>query len=194
MGFRRLFIGFLAGYTDGDGSLGIYSGNKRYICNSIQIGTEDVGILKDVEEKLTEYGYHPKLYLKKREGKRSSYGEYKDDFWQLLITRKDEDLKLLQELPIQHNDKVRMKSLILDTKDATYWSEVEGRVIALRKQISDEIKRYKLAAEEEYKRRQGLGTTRPREGSTASSDSSIQDLKPFYNYYNAKHKKLVNGY
>jgi len=80
MGFRRLFIGFLAGYTDGDGSLGIYSGNKRYICNSIQIGSEDITILKDVKEKLTEFKYHPTLRISCKRGTPNKFGPYKRDF------------------------------------------------------------------------------------------------------------------
>ena len=76
---RILFMGFLAGYTDGEGSLGIYPIHK-YIHHTINIQSEDTGILKDTKEKLTEYGYHPVLYLAHKKGRKSGYGTLNKDF------------------------------------------------------------------------------------------------------------------
>ena len=141
---RTLFMRFLAGYTDGDGSLGLYRVDRHYIIRKVAIETQDVDILRDIKEKLTEYGYHPALYLTSKKGTLNNYGPYNKDLWHIHIDRKDEDLKLLQELPLRHQDKIRIKSLILDTKDAILWPEVEGKIVALRKKFSDEIERYKL--------------------------------------------------
>ena len=115
----------------------------------IDIGTEDIGVLKHIKEVLTEYGCHPILHLTHKKGIKTGYGVHSSDLWQLCIGKKDDVLTLLQELPLQHNDKVRMKDLTLDTKDATYWSEIKGRVVALRKQIGDEIDQFKLESERE---------------------------------------------
>ena len=160
----RLFMSFLAGYTDGEGCLSISRANCRYILRTIVITTQDVDILKDIKEKLAEYGYNPILYLVCKKGTLNHFGPCNKDMWQLCIQRKDEVLKCLQELPIQHNDKIRMKRLMLDTKDATHWSEVEGMVMALRKQISDGKGRCRLEAEKEYKKHRGAVPHVPERG------------------------------
>jgi len=54
------------------------------------------------------------------------------------MQRKAEVIKLLQELPIRHNDKIRMKDFILDTKDALSWSGIEERARELRKKTEEE--------------------------------------------------------
>ena len=71
------------------------------------------------------------------------------------MQRREDAIKLLQERPLRHNHKVRMKNLILETRDAIYWSEVEGRVRALRKQINDDIGQCKYDARIEYKTKHG---------------------------------------
>jgi len=92
---------FLAGYADGDGSLGIYPyenkhSKRKCVIRKVSIGSEDVGILKDVKEKLTEYGYHPLFYLARKKCKHIiGFGPYNRDLWFLHIDRKNEVLDLL---------------------------------------------------------------------------------------------------
>jgi len=90
-----------------------------------------------------------------------------NDLWYLRMDRKEDVPKLLQELPIRHKEKTRKKSLILDTKDAKRWPEVEERVMALRKQIRNEREQCRLEAERGYNRRhEGSVPSAPLSGGT----------------------------
>ena len=77
---KKLFMQFLAAYDDGEGTLGIYprKDGKYFHCD-IRIASEDVGILKDAKEKLTEHGYHPSLFLKNERGFLTSFGPLSND-------------------------------------------------------------------------------------------------------------------
>ena len=90
-----------------------------------------------------------------KKGEKSGFGRFNKDYWRIDVARKEEVLNLLRELPVQHEDKIRMKNMILDTEDAKLWSEVDERVAALRKQIGDEIEQCRLKSKMEYERRHG---------------------------------------
>jgi len=92
---------------------------------------------------------------------------FNDDFWEIVIGRKEDIPRFLREVPLRHKDKIKKKNIIFDTKDATRWSEVESEVMALRKRISDEITRCKLEAEVEYQRRHSSLRLAPRKGNIA---------------------------
>jgi len=47
---RAVFMWFLAGYTDSNGSLGLYRVDRHYIFRTLRIGTQDIAILNDVKK------------------------------------------------------------------------------------------------------------------------------------------------
>ena len=106
----KIFMSFLAGYADGEGTLTITPNNKKNVIRWFIIGSEDIGILRDIKGKLTEDGYHLTLHITARKGEKRGYGTLSKDLWRLGIYRKDEVLKLLRELPLRHKDKLDGKS------------------------------------------------------------------------------------
>lgn len=150
------FLAFLAGYTDAEGSLIINRdrGTARF---TYFIGSEDSGILSHVAERLVDMGYHPLLRLDKEKGKKivSSLGasELRKHLWTLKLCRKDEVLRLIQSLPIRHDERLRKRKLMLELVDIKKWPQAEDKVLKLNKAIQEEVERCVLVATVEYQKR-----------------------------------------
>ena len=84
------FISFVAGYTDAEGSIGVYCNRARY-----RLGSYDKGILRHIHLELIKLGIRNILRLETRAG---LYGTWKlnGDFWRLSVNDKYSLLKLLR--------------------------------------------------------------------------------------------------
>lgn len=90
---RQHFIGFLAGFTDAEGT--IFITKKGLSC--FAIGNYDISLLTKIKSKLEIFGITPhKITCSKRQGLIASHGyRYNHDYWTLSISRKADMLKLL---------------------------------------------------------------------------------------------------
>src|SRR5207248_6072896 len=103
---RSLFLSWLAGFVDADGSIHIGENN---CCTriSLGIGNTDKALLEHMRTTLASIGYHSDgPYLTRKAGTRTPLGiSYRNDFWLLQLQRSEEVRRLLNELPIRHAEK-----------------------------------------------------------------------------------------
>jgi hypothetical protein len=102
-----------------------------------------------IKLKLIQMGYHPRLHP----GNKGTTV--------LVLSRKNEIVKLLQLLPLRHREKIRKRQLLLTTRSATYWDEIKDKVSALKGEIEREIKSYVREAKEEFLKRGTLHSRCP---------------------------------
>lgn len=133
-----LFLTFLAGYTDAEGSI-IVSPNRDRIVFCFRICSEDFGLLKGISKKLREMGYHPRLVLDKKKGTNSGFSKLNADYWRLELCRKDEVIQFVQQLPIKHSERRRKRDLLLEIRNETRWVKIKGKVLSLREEIKKEV-------------------------------------------------------
>ena len=86
---KALFLAFLAGYTDAEGNIGIYSGRARF-----RLGSYDKKILKQIHFKLDQIGISNIFRLETPAG----YNNQNGDFWRVSVNDKRDLLRLLQLL------------------------------------------------------------------------------------------------
>ncbi len=134
-----LFLAFLAGYTDAEGSI-IISPTRDQIQLIFRICSEDFGLLNCIHEKLLGMGYHPRLVLETPKGVKKGFSKLRADYWRLELSRKDEVMWLVQRLPIKHSEKKRKRNLMLEIRNQTRWVEVKDKVSSLRTEIEREVR------------------------------------------------------
>ncbi len=136
---KDLFLAFLAGYTDAEGSI-IMSPNREQIVCYFRICSEDFNLLRDFYKKLREIGYHLRLVLDKEKGTDDGFSKLRTDYWRLELSRKDDIIQLLQQLPIRHSEKKRKWDLLLRIQKQTRWLEVRDKVLSLKAEIKREVR------------------------------------------------------
>lgn len=136
----HLFLAFLAGYVDSEGSLVISRSSVGTTVFTFLLGSEDYNLLKDIYDKLIELGYHLTLALAVKKGAKKGFSTFSNDFWQLGLSRKNEVLQLVQQLPMRHNEKTRRRQLMFKVVNETKWDRVKDKVDALRMRIKREVK------------------------------------------------------
>ena len=134
-----LFLAFLAGYVDAEGSF-IISHSYNSIRFIFRVCSQNVGVLRGIYKKLLEIGYRPALILEAKKGTKKGFSKLNEDYWRLELCRKHEVLQLVQSLPIKHQEKERMRQLMLEIRDAARWSDVRDGVRALHAEIDNEVK------------------------------------------------------
>ncbi|MFH0829934.1 MAG: LAGLIDADG family homing endonuclease [Candidatus Aenigmatarchaeota archaeon] len=138
---RNVFLSFLAGYFDAEGSLLVKKIRENLQC-CMRIGTENKTLLGRIKRQLREQGFNPILYRIFRRGDgRDTHGvsiRYSKDYFALEIFRKADVRRMLELLPLRHPEKTAKKELILEIigKNITRWKQVEPLIV----QIRDEIK------------------------------------------------------
>lgn len=146
-----LFLNFLAGYTDGEGTLSISKTTKRNVSFLFCISSGDTEILVPICKKLKTMSYHPTLRILRKAGDTNTFdgliSRYSKNHWMLRLKRKKEVLKLIQILPIRHGEKIRKRQLMLELKDKFSIKNVEKPVMKLRNEIKSEVSQYLKSAE-----------------------------------------------
>jgi len=137
---KDLFLAFLAGYTDAEGSI-IVSPNCGRIVFYFRICSEDFGLLRDIHKKLCEMGYRPRLAIDKKKGTDSGFSKLKTDYWRLELCRKEEVIWLMQRLPVKHSEKIRKKDLVLEIRNQTCWLKARAKVLSIKAEIKREVKK-----------------------------------------------------
>jgi hypothetical protein len=67
---------------------------------------------------------------------------YKADHWTLALQRNEETKRLLSALPLRHQEKISIKSLILRTGAAARWDSIRSELDGLRNDIARQVSDY----------------------------------------------------
>ncbi len=150
-GLPRLFMSWLAGLVDSDGSINVVDGGG-YARLSLTVHNNDRALLDALKHALETLGYHPAgPYQTFSEGDVTRHGiRYRSDMWSLQMERKSEVQRLLRELPIRLNEKIYRKEIALSVQPATKWSDLEIRVLTLRQKIHSEVEEFLEQAKQQY--------------------------------------------
>lgn len=113
---KNCFSTYLAGYTDAEGNIGIYDGRARF-----RIGSYDIGILKDITNKLIKQGIRAILRLESPAGVIDKRGViHRGNFWRITISEKNSLLSLFKLIGIylRHSDRIKaMEKAIKNIKE-----------------------------------------------------------------------------
>jgi len=145
---NEYFLHFSAGYFDSEGTINITK-HGIYLDLRLWLHSEDFEILKDIKDKLVKLLYHPILRIAQKKGER----RHRRNYWQLDIHKRAEVLRLLQSLPLKHEEKRERRKLALEIQNIKRWSEVKDKVIALRETVHAEVKQCIRDAREDYEER-----------------------------------------
>jgi DNA-binding transcriptional regulator WhiA len=134
------FYSFLAGLFDAEGSI-VLAKHRRRVRRILHISSRNLALIRVLISKLKNLGYHP--HLSRTKGK----------IMGLYVAKKEDVLRLILAVPIKHSEKTRKRELLLTTKKANNWYEVEDKVAALKMEIEREVRACTRKAREEYSRR-----------------------------------------
>ncbi len=101
-----LFLSVLAGFVDAEGCFYV---NKNRKIAGFSIGNYNTQILKQVELKLTRFGFHPRLFMGVKKGYTGKDGySHREDYWILSLYRKIDALDFSSKiLPyLKHREKI----------------------------------------------------------------------------------------
>jgi hypothetical protein len=138
---QECFYSFLAGYSDAEGSWGIFrtGKNRKAIRFRFYIGNCDKIILEQIKNRLINDRIKALLYLACKKGTELNYGKLRKDFYHLMVVEKNSVITLAKKLLFysQHREKIKKIKLILSSINKG-WYEVKGDIFKLRKQIHSE--------------------------------------------------------
>jgi len=100
-----LFLSFLAGYIDAEGSFRVYL-NSTHKAMSFRINSEDRSLLKDIRDGLRKMGYHVYWALAAKRGLHRGK-RYRRSLWTLGMFRESEVIDLIRRLAVRHDEKIR---------------------------------------------------------------------------------------
>lgn len=144
----ELFLAFLAGYLDAEGSYRVYRQDET-TAFSLRINSEDERILRGLAMGLRRMGYHVSFKLA---AKHSDFPRYTKNLWTLGMFRNAEILDLTKSLEHLHDEKVRWQSLI-ENSHGLPWNDVCSDVNSLRADILRETREYIAFAQMAYEYR-----------------------------------------
>ncbi|OHA63722.1 MAG: hypothetical protein A2843_02760 [Candidatus Wildermuthbacteria bacterium RIFCSPHIGHO2_01_FULL_48_27b] len=101
---QKFFLEFFAGYTDAEGTVGIYSGRARF-----RIGSYDYGILRDIHRKLTQFHIKNLFALERKSGIDKRGILQNGNFWRITVNKMS-SLKILFALlgpHLRHGKRIR---------------------------------------------------------------------------------------
>lgn len=118
--FRKkpLFLSFLAGFIDAEGSIFISSHINRVNQACLSIGNYDISLLEKIKLYLVKFGIEvPKISFSPRKGLIASHGyAYNNDYWTLRINKKSTLLKLFDLMRpfLKHGDRIRQMEVAIN--------------------------------------------------------------------------------
>ncbi|MBU1120930.1 hypothetical protein KJ660_03570, partial [Candidatus Micrarchaeota archaeon] len=134
------FFNFLSAYMDCEGSWDVIKSHKNSVRFCFRMKTGDSKILGQFKKKLEDKNYNPRMYFYAKKGRRTLYGTYKKDIYDLTLYRKKEVISIIKKLlPLsKHSEKIRRMNFILINQNRK-WNEIEGGLNKLRKEIKMEL-------------------------------------------------------
>ncbi|MBI2017577.1 hypothetical protein HYS92_00855 [Candidatus Daviesbacteria bacterium] len=105
---KKLFLAFIAGYTDAEGNIGVYGGRARF-----RIGSYDIGILRSINDFFAKLGLRTILRLEQPKGFIDKRGViHNGDFWRVCINEKNSLLKIFDLLIVYMKHQKRIADLL----------------------------------------------------------------------------------
>lgn len=89
----EMFFSFLAGYTDAEGNIGVYSKRARF-----RIGSYDKNVLLQIFQKLNSLDINTTIRLETPAGYQTKNYKNNGDFWRISINYKTSLLRLFKRL------------------------------------------------------------------------------------------------
>ena len=134
-----LFLNFLAGYADCEGSWRIAKSHKRSIRFMFQIGAQDKDVLYQIFNNLNKLSYYSNIYLDKEKGIDKRGKKNNADLYRVVVYRTEDVIRLANILlPLsRHQEKIDKIKLLLQSKGKN-WNYVGPAVIKIRNKIKKE--------------------------------------------------------
>lgn len=157
---NEMFMNFLAGLIDSDGSIYIRKSDK-YIQYLIRVFSQNIGLLRELKDRLMALNLNPTLYLSAKKGKvlknREASFKYNRDYYILELSRKNDVIKLLNILPIRHPEKLKRREIIFDVnRKGIKFHKDEKRMKESIEWIKNDTKKFIIESEVEYKKKASL--------------------------------------
>jgi len=152
---RELFMEWLAGFTDSDGSIHVARALEGVRIRLLLYNT-DLALLKSLKQILERFGFGPNgPYVTMPKGTVTPYARYTKDLWSLPLQRSWEAQKLLMELPLRHREKQGSKAIALSVRKGDRWKLLGPLVREARRKVEEEVQMFRKEAEIEYEKRHG---------------------------------------
>lgn len=125
---NQLFFAFLAAYSDCEGNWHLTKSHEIHTRFTFRLRTSDKKILENIKSKLESLGYSPNLNIERAKGTISGYGVYSNDFYSLIIGKKEEVIRLIQNLlpHSKHNERITKMNYILTNKYKNFANFIIG--------------------------------------------------------------------
>jgi len=138
---ENIFLSFLAGYFDAEGCISLRYVPKNAKGVSWIVKSCDKHLLLSIRKKLNSIGYDIHFSLsKKADGK-----IYSKDYWYIGTSKKFHVLKLLESLPIRHQEKLLKRDLAFNL-EKTSWKNADKKINKVRNNIKNDVVRFKADA------------------------------------------------
>jgi hypothetical protein len=152
---RDVFLHFLAGFFDAEGSIVITTRIRqkrwRVIEITLNIHNTRKTLLRAIASRMRRY--HPTIELSQQKGDvASGYGAMrKRNLWRIVVRRSLALRQLFAWLSIRHPEKVLKSSIAKAALDGLPYDDVRNSVAGLRKQIKEEVGAFANLAEVQCK-------------------------------------------
>lgn len=152
------FFNFLAGLIDTDGSVYLRKTGK-YVQYMLRIFSQDLKILKQINNYLHKHGFNSVLYRNSKKGETRNHFNFKitynRDYYILELSIREEVYSLLKLLPLKHPEKIERKNIILDLleRKVSYHKDT-SKMLKLRNKIKEEVRKDINEAKTEYLNKQ----------------------------------------
>ena len=131
----KLFYNFLAAYADCEGCWTILR-NKKSVRIVFKIDNQDIIILKQMQQKLIELGFHPKIYITKLKGTTTNVGNVTQNLYSMVIYQKKDLISLAQILLklSKHEEKIMKMNFVINNYHKK-WTDVSDSLAKLKAEI-----------------------------------------------------------
>ena len=140
---RKVFMSFLAGFFDAEGSMSVVFRARKRRRNvaepSLSISNTNKTLLQTIASKLKDY--HPSLTVGQKGGTVTSVGGTirRHDQWKLAFYRRASIRYLIENLPIRHSEKIRKSRLVTEVLRRCDWDKQKLMFRELKKEIGNEV-------------------------------------------------------
>lgn len=138
------FFDFLAGFIDSDGSVMLKRAGKN-VFYSIRFFGQNLDLLSEIKNRLKDLGYDSPIHLSHKKGythyRNGIMFRYNKDYY-ILETRKGlQTIKLLNQIPIRHPEKILKRELIFKIykENINQWNQIEQEVNRVRLLIKQSV-------------------------------------------------------
>lgn len=139
---RLLFLHFLAGFVDAEGSIGVAFRTRhrhRYIEPQMSVSNTNLALLRSIAGLASPY--FPSLYLEHEAGRATSRkgAIRRKDQWSISFFRREVLRDLLIRLPLRHAEKLERSRMVIDFLNGCDWTTARRRFRQFRLKIKRDV-------------------------------------------------------